>query len=202
MKTRCLLLILLCAAFVACQKEESALLKGEYDGPWLTALNVETLWSDSAVVRVKMKAPKQLESKAGDREFPEGLYLEFYETGGNISSVLTADTGYFDNDANLWRAVGNVVIQGNDPPRWLYTDELFWDPSKERVYNQVFCKIIADQDTLMGTGLEAKQDFSDYKILEPQGVFSLEEEEAQQPQDGAADDDDEFDFDAAFEEDF
>ena len=62
-----------------------------YEGPILELTNATTYYSDSAVVRIKLEAPKQLEFENKDREFKEGIYLEFYEPDGTLSSNLKAN---------------------------------------------------------------------------------------------------------------
>ena len=57
--------------------------------------------------------------------------------------------------------------------RKLVTEELYWKPAENRVYNDKFVKITTGKQLLYGTGLEAKDDFSDYEIQNPQGVEYL-----------------------------
>lgn len=148
----------------------------EYDGPLLEADHIQTMYSDSAVVRVRLSADKQFELQNGDREFPQGIFIEFYEPDGSMSSTLEANEGYYFKETDLYRAVGDVVVIGLENDEKLNTEELFWDPNKEEVYTDKFVRIESDGELHMGEGLVAKQDFSSWRILKPTGTILLEDE--------------------------
>src|SRR5205809_5193389 len=74
----------------------------EYTGPLREAENVDMLYSENDRIKVKMKAQKILEFKNGDQEFPEGLYLEFYNEAGILTSTLKANNAYYFKENNEW----------------------------------------------------------------------------------------------------
>lgn len=160
-----------------CNGKEETVDVPAYEGPFLEADSIKMLYSDSAVVRVKVEAPKQYEYLDGNREFPAGLYVEFFEPDGTISSTLTADKGYYFKEKDRWTVVGHVVIDGRKEDNRLNTDTLHWSQTTERVYTKAPVLITEGQDTLRGLGLEAKQDFSTYTILEPDAVTLLDNED-------------------------
>ena len=86
---------------------------------------------------MKMEAPKQFDFGNGDREFPEGLYLEFYEDGVQTSS-LRADYCYYTAKDDLYKATGNVVIERVDNKDRLDTEELYWNQRKEDVFTDKY----------------------------------------------------------------
>ncbi len=147
-----------------------------YEGPILELSNIESYYSDSAVVRIKLVAPKQLEFENNDSEFPEGLYLEFYDKNGAISSTLEANYAYKYNKEDKWRALRNVIVKNIENNEQLHTEELFWEPQKELVYTNKFVRIETEDQILMGEGMEASQDFSWWRILDARGTISLDEE--------------------------
>jgi LPS export ABC transporter protein LptC len=147
-----------------------------YEGPILELTNIESYYSDSAVVRIKLVAPKQLEFENNDSEFPEGLYLEFYDKYGSISSTLEANYAYKYNKEDKWRALRNVIVKNIENNEQLYTEELYWEPQKELVYTNKFVRIETEDQILMGEGMEASQDFSWWRILDARGTISLDEE--------------------------
>lgn len=147
-----------------------------YNGPTIELDNVETLYSDSAVVKLMLKAPRQLEFDNNDREFPQGLYLEYYDPDGTVTSTLSADYCYYYNETDTWRVLRNVVIKNLKTGEQLNTEELFWEPKKEMVHTSKFVRIETEDEILMGEGLEAKQDFSWWKILNARGTIELHEE--------------------------
>ncbi|HAA13063.1 MAG TPA: LPS export ABC transporter periplasmic protein LptC [Cytophagales bacterium] len=163
----------------ACSESRQLSEMPEYEGAWLVANNIETIMSDSALVRIKLTAPKQLEYKRGDREFPDGLHMDFVEADGHSSSTVDAEKGYYYMDTELWKVVGNVVLQGLDQGERLTTEELWWDPGKREVFTEdnIQVTIREGNEVLTGYGLKAKQDFSEYELSEITGEFSVEEDE-------------------------
>ncbi|MEQ8575825.1 MAG: LPS export ABC transporter periplasmic protein LptC, partial [Fulvivirga sp.] len=67
------------------------------------------------------------------------------------------------------------VIKNIENQQELDTEELFWKPSEERMFTEKFVTIKLPDQVLYGKGLEAKQDFSEYTILQPEGEFYIDE---------------------------
>lgn len=160
---------------MGCKSKEALDLVVPYEGPILEVENTVTYYSDSAVVKMKMTAPRQFEFENGDREFPDGLYLEFYDALGNITSTLEADYCYFTAEEELYKASGDVIIKGYSTQEQLNTEELFWNQKEEKVFTDKFVRIEKEGEIHMGEGLEAKQDFSEYRILKSRGSILLTE---------------------------
>lgn len=170
-------MFVLLAATAACDSEEVEQEQEPFSGPLLEADSIRILYSDSAVVRIMVKAPKQFEYESGDREFPQGIYIEFYETDGSVSSTLEADHGFFFSEESRYTGVGDVRVNSLKDDKKLLTDTLHWSQPEEKVYTKARVTIIEEADTLRGQGLEAAQDFSSYTILKPEGTTLLDEEE-------------------------
>ncbi len=115
------------------------------------------------------------EYENGDREFPKGLYLEFYDEFENLESTLRANEAYFFKKDNLWRARGNVEVKNVKKKEQLNTEELFWNPKDKKIYTEKFLTIKQEDQVLSGEGLEAEQDLSLYKITNPTGEFDMKE---------------------------
>ncbi|MCG8308013.1 MAG: LPS export ABC transporter periplasmic protein LptC [Cytophagales bacterium] len=160
-----------------CQSRTNEVLEiQEYTGPIAELGPAVTYYSDSARVKMRMEAPRQLEFGNGDREFPEGLYLQFFNTEGAPTSTLKADYCYYTKKEDLYKATGNVVVKDVETNDRLDTEELFWNQKKEEVFTEKFVRIEKDGELHVGDGLEAKQDFSYWKILNSKGTISLEEQ--------------------------
>jgi LPS export ABC transporter protein LptC len=146
-----------------------------YEGPILELTNTTSYYSDSSVVRIKLQAPKQLEFENNDREFKEGIYLEFYEPDGSLSSNLKANYCYYYAKEDKWRALGDVIVKNIANNEQLNTEELFWVPDDEIVYTNKFVRIETEGEIYMGEGMEAKQDFSWWRIENSRGTIDLNE---------------------------
>lgn len=160
-------------SFSSCFKEQGPDVIVNYEGPFVELENVETFYTDSAVLRMMLKAPTQLELQNGNREFPKGLYIEFYDENGKKSSTLTSNSGTYKKEENIYVVRGNVIIQNLEEKKRLNTEELFWNPATKKVNTDKFIRIEGPEEILTGTGLDATQDFSSYTIHKPEGIFPV-----------------------------
>jgi len=143
-----------------------------YAGPVATVYDVKTDYSDSAKTKVVMQAPLQLEFQDGDREFPKGIQVDFYDPTGKNTSRLTSRYARYEKTYDIYIAKDSVVILDLVEAKKLNTEELRWSRPKRKVYTDKFVRIQTKQELLTGVGLEAAQDFSWYKILKPSGNFA------------------------------
>lgn len=173
--TSCLVLCIIIGSLSCDNKNDDIVEIQEYTGPIREGSDLVLYRSDSAVVTLKMVTPKILDFGSGDQEFPEGFFLEFYDKQGRPTSSLKADYCYYTKKENLYKATGNVVVQDRETNDRLNTEELYWDQKKEEVFTDKFVRIEKDGELHVGDGLEAKQDFSYWKILNSKGTISLNE---------------------------
>ena len=160
-------------AFSGCEepKKPEAKLK-IYGGPIMTAKNIATVYSDSGKTKLIISGPLQLQYNDGDREFPKGIRVDFFDSDGDSNAVLTANYARFDKATDIHLALGNVIIFNKKERRKLNTEELRWNRSTRKVYTDKFVRIETPTEILTGHGLTANQDFSWYRITKPTGVFS------------------------------
>ena len=146
-----------------------------YEGPLTVAENVELYYTEDNQVKVKLMAAVVNEFQNGDREFPKGIYLEFYDKDGHLESTLRANEAFYFKKENQWRGRGKVEVKNIEKNEQLNTEELFWKPDKEKIFTEKFVTIRQQSDVIYGQGLEAKQDMSDYIIKKPEGEFAVED---------------------------
>jgi LPS export ABC transporter protein LptC len=147
----------------------------KYTGPTMVVDTVKILYSDSAKVRVIVNASKQYEYENGNREFPNDIFIEFYDPDGTMSSTLEANSAFYTKETNIYKAEGDVEVIGYIDPKKLNSEELYWEPEKEEIYTETFVRIQSEDQISTGTGLRAKQDFSSYRILKPSGTIYLDD---------------------------
>lgn len=168
------IILLLSLALFSCKKSD--LVKHiDYTGPLREIEKMETFYSENDHVKVKVLADVVYEYKDGDREFPKGLYLEFYNEFGRIESKLRANEAHYFKEENKWRGRGKVEIKNIEKDEQLNTEELFWKPAEKKIFTESFVTIRQQGDVIYGNGLDAKQDLSDYTILHPTGDFEVKE---------------------------
>ncbi len=140
-----------------------------YSGPLRQAENVTMHYAEKEKVKVILQAKTFNEFQAGDREFPEGIYLEFYDETGKMTSTLKANTAYYFKQENKWRGRGNVIVINIDKEQQLNTEELFWMPATKKIFTDKFVTITDHEDVIYGTHLRANQDLSNYSLKETTG---------------------------------
>jgi len=166
--------ILMLILLAGCNSQETAkpIL---YEGPLSEGEDITMHYSEKDIVKVMLKAKKIYEFQSGDREFPEGIYIEFYDEFGKISSTLRANTAYFVKKDNQWRGRGKVEVVNTAKQEQLNTEELFWRPDAKKIFTDKFVTIKLQNEVIYGTGLDAAQDLSTYQIKNPEGEFVVED---------------------------
>ncbi len=139
--------------------------------------NVEILYSDSAIVRVRVTGP--LLHNYNDREnpkqeFPAGVKIEFLEPDLSIRSTLTAKSAVRYQEKGQIIARDSVKLVSVKQEQ-LETEELIWDEKTAKIYTEKFVKVTKPGEIIYGYGLEAEQDFSYWKITVPKGRIKVEQ---------------------------
>jgi LPS export ABC transporter protein LptC len=146
----------------------------EYNGPVREGDSIEMLYAEEDKLKVKMIAGKVRQFDNGDREFPEGLFLEFYDSL-QITSTMSANNAYYYKSTNKWRAQGKVSVKSQVKNEQLNTEELFWFPATKKIYTEKFVTIRTGTEVIYGTGLDADQDLTNYRIRRVEGEFEVDE---------------------------
>ena len=154
---------------VSCIGEKKDIIEYTFDPQTsytLKETNVITLVSDSGITRYKLEAATWLMfGKASEpyQYFPDGLYLEKFDTLFNIEASIKTDTAYYYERRRLWEANGNVDISNLKGERFR-TSQLFWDENKKIVYSDSFIHISREDGENSGFGFTSNEDFTEYKI--------------------------------------
>src|SRR4051812_8073284 len=78
----------------ACEQKENAK-PAVYEGPMTEGEDVQLLYVEKEALKLKVIAKRIQEFASGDREFPEGLYMEFYDETGKVGSTLKANHAFY-----------------------------------------------------------------------------------------------------------
>ena len=161
---------------LACNQRKDLIDQPLYEGPLSSMDSAITQMSDSGIVVMKLVTPTQNNFENGDQEWPEGFRIEWYNLRGQITSYFSANYVYLTKAENLYRAEGNVVVKSYAKNDELNTEELFWDRTEEKFYTDKFVTINSEDEVHTGEGMESNQDFTEYRILKPNGTFTLEDD--------------------------
>lgn len=139
--------------------------------------DVEILYSDSAVVRVRITAPtlmNYVDRLNPRQEFPDGIRVDFLNPNLQVRSVLTAKFAVRQQEKGLVIVRDSVVLTTVEQEK-LETEELIWNEKTEKISTEKFVKVTKPGEVIYGYGLEANQDFSFWKITVPKGTIKAEQ---------------------------
>ena len=110
--------------------------------------DVAILYSDSAVVRVRISGKeliRSLDAEQGKEEFTKGVYAFRSENKDEIT------------------VQGNVLLTSNKKET-METDELIWNKNKEQVYTEKFVLVKTQTERAWGHGFVSNQNFTEWRI--------------------------------------
>jgi LPS export ABC transporter protein LptC len=144
--------------------------------PEVTAENLDLLYSDSTIIRFRLKCSKLLifqDEEEPYKEFPNGFQIEQYDRNKKITSSIQASYGKYFEKKELWEAKQNVVAV-TEKGDSLKTELLYWDEKKEIIYSDQFVKIIQKEQIITGIGFESDIQMKKWKIIKPKGTVIIE----------------------------
>jgi len=182
LKNKKLLLFLMvsCLAFVACQtnRDEVMALGKKNVMPALTGKDVTMLYSDSTILKIRLQAPQMQKYEKDVKEpvtiMPKGLSVVFYDNKGKENTTLKADYGVRYELSRKMEVKYNVEVVNVNGEK-LNTEHLIWDEQKKKIISNSFVKITTAKEIIMGKGLEANQDFTQYEIKEITGSIRMDD---------------------------
>ncbi len=146
--------------------------------PVESASDIEIIYSDGGVVRMKLNAPV-LERYLGNEpyiEFSQGVQVLFYDSLKQPESKLTSKYAINHEFKKIMEAKRDVVVI-NEKGEVLNTEHLIWDQQKETIHTNEFVKITTADEIIMGEGMEADQHFTRYKIKNITGTINIKNDE-------------------------
>ena len=148
------------------------------------AVNVESYYSQSAVVKAKLTAPLMLriQSDTTAYEFPKSLHVDFYNDSTQVESQLFARYGrYMESQDRV--LLKDSVIVFNIKGDTLRTDELWWDQNKGNFYTDKPVSIHKGKtDIINAIGMTASQDLNDINLFKIQPSTFLHVADSTLPQ--------------------
>ncbi len=164
------LFILVLLLFISCSNDLSEV-NQMFDKSALkieTAKNVELLYSDSAILKVKVFGKtliRHIDRQVPYDEFPDGIRVEFYDEYGRVSSWMNANYAIRYEKTRIVIAEQSVELFNRQNEK-LETSQLIWDEDLQKLYTEKFVHITKPlkNEVIEGFGFEANEDFSHFKI--------------------------------------
>jgi hypothetical protein len=138
--------------------------------PTVHTEDVTSLISDSGVTRYRFITKVWDIYATPDTSywhFPEGVYIEKFDSLFNTIGSVKADMAYFFENKGLWQLKGHVDIENLQGVK-LQTSELFWNQNEpadsyNSIYTDSFARVDNGPDRVFtGYGLRSTQDLSHY----------------------------------------
>lgn len=146
--------------------------------PTMSTRNISTLISDSGVIQYKIVAPLWEVFDEADTpywRFPKGLYLQKYDPFFKVIATVAADSARFFKNQKLWKLMGHVEMT-KVPKDLFQSEELYWDQRTSKIYSDSFMHIETETHVLEGTGFISNDRLTEYRVLNPQGIFPVNRE--------------------------
>jgi LPS export ABC transporter protein LptC len=173
-------IIVVALFLISCDKSEIYdKKKNEYEGATIEFQEVTTLYSEDAKLKIKIEAAQQQVFANNDVYYPKGIRISMYNTQGFKTTDLKADTGRYEYSTQQYKGIGNVIVTNLEQQQTLYTDELLWWQGRKEITTEKAIRIITPKEQLNGIGLVSNEEFSQYTIKKPTGIFSLENQSKQ-----------------------
>ncbi len=166
--------------FMSCTNDMKEVEKFRYeeDLPSEIVENVDLIYSDSAIVQLRLKAP-EIHRYTGSpeyTEFPKGIKTWFYDPYGNPNASLKAGYAMKFEDDGITELREDVEVI-NPKGEVLETEFLLWDEEDELIYTDAFVQIRTETEVLYGKGLEADQNLDNYIIKNITGRIDIDDED-------------------------
>lgn len=159
--------------FASCKKEVSSAVNFKYDKeivPSMHTDSVRMLVSDSGLIKYKMTAKIwDVFDEAKDPYwfFPQGGYLEKFDTAFVVVFTIKADTVWNYTRRKLWRLKGNVFAR-NIVGETFSGDEFFWNQQEQKIYSNKLVEVNRPEKGVLiaRNGMVANQQMTAYEFME------------------------------------
>ncbi|MCH5218252.1 MAG: LPS export ABC transporter periplasmic protein LptC [Muribaculaceae bacterium] len=166
-----------CLLLAACGEDDKLGVTNAVDAskmPQLSTRDVSTLISDSGYTKYKVVTPLWNVFGGTDKEaywdFPEGVYLRQLDHDLKVVSTVAADSAVYFPNRKLWELYGNVEID-QENKAYFFSQRIFFDDKQKRIFSDTFIHIKTPTQILEGIGFESNENMTQYRVLQPTGMF-------------------------------
>lgn len=99
-----------------------------------------------------------------------GLRVTFYSDAGEVTSILTADSGDYHWQDGAMTARGNVVGRSQDGGRVLRTTVLNYEPHSEQITSNEPFTFNDRGNLIRGNGFRSDMNFTNFVVNQPRGT--------------------------------
>jgi LPS export ABC transporter protein LptC len=119
---------------------------------------------DRDIVTAEIRSNLMRRFEAIDSTVAYVLDVDFFDSAGQKTSNLIADSGVIREKDDRLEVFGKVIVVTQDSAR-LDTKFLRWNPQRHKIESDAFVKFTRGTDVMTGWGMEADPDLGRLKIL-------------------------------------
>lgn len=170
--------VMLLLFMASCGKENKEVVEVTFDPEntyTLRTTDVSSLISDSGITRYRMNAKEWLvfgKAKEPYSYFPQGVYVEKFDSLFNVEASVKADTAYYWDKKGLYKLIGHVGILSQEGKK-LNTSILYFDQEEDQIYTDEYFELEEGDKIITGIGFKSNQNMTKYKIFNSQGTFPV-----------------------------
>jgi LPS export ABC transporter protein LptC len=141
--------------------------------------DVTILYSVGGKVKARLFSHNFIRSEGANppyTEMKDGLKVEFFNDSAVVRNTLTARYGrWYEKEGNvLLRDSVHIVTSKGEQ---LLTQELVWNQRLQQFFTEKPVRVITPTQILIGTGMTANQDFSDYQFTNIKGSVQVQKDQ-------------------------
>ena len=170
--------VMLLLFMASCGKENKEVVEVTFDPEntyTLRTTDVSSLISDSGITRYRMNAKEWLvfgKAKEPYSYFPQGVYVEKFDSLFNVEASVKADTAYYWDKKGLYKLIGHVSILSQEGKK-LDTSILYFDQKEDQIYTDEYFELEEGDKIITGIGFKSNQNMTKYKLFNSQGTFPV-----------------------------
>jgi LPS export ABC transporter protein LptC len=171
---RCFFVILATVFAVACSSKKSGMHFDSINMPTQTVYEAKTMFTDRGELQMLLEQPVLYNYEDDDRTqiSPNGIELSFYDKETHEKQVyMRADSAVNSQSSKLMRFYKNVVVYDYRKHDTLYTEALYWDQNKRKIYSDVYTRHLTPTMIYEGTGFDADEQMDNVKVRNPTVSF-------------------------------
>lgn len=144
--------------------------------PTMVTRDVETLISDSGIIRYRITTPiweMYEEAEEPFWRFPQHLHLEQFNAMGVKDAFIDCDSAHFFRPTQIWRLDGHITISNLAGDKFR-TNQIFWNQRDRTVYSDSFIQVERPDRIIEGYGFRSNDRLTDYTLYKVAGIFPVE----------------------------
>ena len=157
------------------EKDLSSFLRAA-DIPISSAIEINTVHTDSGVVSSILNSPKMLNFSNANFpyfEFPSNIEVILFDENNNQTKII-ADYAISYSNSDLIDLRGNVIVSTYLLDT-LITDQLYYDRGEEWLFTNFDFRYVSSDKDIYGVGFDSDKTFDKIKFLKVNGFVSLED---------------------------